>query len=138
MAMPGLESLQPTIVEMMICKSLSSDFLMGRRTLNDWSLSIVYHNKTETWHAGGQQVRAITAREARDFNDGLKGARYLNETQRDGTCASIKINRNRGPDKRYQWADISQRWLPPPPSANPCAISPAPEGPEAPDTGSYR
>ena len=120
LAMPGLDSLQPTIVEMMICKSLSSDFLMGRRTLNDWSLSIIYHNKTETWQAGGQRVRAITAREARDFNDGLKGVRYLNETQRDGTCASIKINRNRGWHTRYQWADISQGRLDPPLSKPMC------------------
>ena len=96
LAMPGLESLQPTIVEMMICKSLSSDFLMGRRMLNEWNLSIIYHNKTETWQAGEQRVPAITARAARDFNNGLQQARYLNEMQRDGTRASIKINPHRG------------------------------------------
>ena len=114
LAMPGLESLQPTIVEMMICKSLSSDFLMGRRMLNEWNLSIIYYNKTETWQAGKQRVPAITAREARRFNNGLQQARYLNEKQRDGTRASIKINPHRGWHTRYQWADISQGGLDPP------------------------
>ena len=113
LAMPGLDGLRPTIVEMMICKSLSSDFLMGRRMLNDWSLSIKYQGQTEAWIVGQQQVFAKTASEAREFNKGLNGVRYMYETQQ-GKRASMKINEQRGMWKRYQWADITQRWLPPP------------------------
>ena len=68
LAMPGLDILPPMPVQMMICKSLSSDFLMGRRMLDDWDLSIKYQGKTETWIAGGQRVRAKTAKEAREYN----------------------------------------------------------------------
>ena len=114
LAMPGLDNLRPTIVQMMICKSLSSDFLMGRRMLDDWDLSIKYKGKTETWIVGNQQVRAQTARQAREYNRGLIGLDYVYETQQ-GWRASMKINSGRGPWKRYRWADITQSFLPPPP-----------------------
>ena len=115
LAMPGLNKLQPTIVDMMICKSLSSNFLMGRKMMNEWNMSIHYLNGTETWQAGEQRVPAKTANEALVFNDGLKQVRYLAETQRDGTRALIKINPLRGASIRYQWADISQGRMDPPP-----------------------
>ena len=83
--------------------------------MNEWNMSIHYLNRTKTWQAGKQRVPAITAREARMFNKGLQQARYLNETQRDGTRASIKINPYRGMYTRYQWADISQGRIDPPP-----------------------
>ena len=115
LAMPGLNKLQPTVVDMMICKSLGSDFLMGRKMMNEWNVSIHYLNKTETWQAGKQTVPAKTANEALVFNEGLKQVRYLTETQQDGTRASIKINPLRGASIRYQWADISQGRMDPPP-----------------------
>ena len=82
--------------------------------LDDWSLSIKYQGKTETWILGDQQVLAKTASDAREYNRGLIGARCLYETQQ-GRRASMKINSNRGGWKRYQWADITQSWWPPPP-----------------------
>ena len=123
LAMPGLDNLRPTIVQMMICKSLSSDFLMGRRMLDDWDLSIKYKGKTETWIVGNQQVRAQTARQAREYNRGLIGLDYVYETQQ-GWRASMKINSGRGPWKRYRWADITQSFLPPPPLKNPVCNQP--------------
>ena len=82
--------------------------------LDDWDLSIKYQGKTETWIVGDQQVRAKTANEAREYNRGLIGVDYRYETQQ-GRRASMKINRGRGKWKRYQWADITQSFLPPPP-----------------------
>ena len=87
---------------------------MGRRMLDDWDLSIKYQGKTETWIAGGQRVRAKTAKEAREYNKGLIGVDYRYEMQQGGR-ASMKINRDRGNWKRYTWADIAQDLLPPPP-----------------------
>ena len=86
---------------------------MGRRTLDDWDLSIKYQGKTETWIAGGQRVRAKTAKEAREYNQGLIGVDYMYETQPGGR-ASMKINKGRGIWKRYTWADIDRNLWPPP------------------------
>ena len=72
-----------------------------------------YQGQTEAWIVGQQQVFAKTASEAREFNKDLDGVEYMYETQQ-GKRASMKINAQRGMWKRYRWADITQRWLPPP------------------------
>ena len=111
LAMPGLDGLPPTIVDMMICNSLNSDFLMGRRMMDEWDLTIQYKGKTESWIVGNQLVPAKTAKEAIEFNQGLDGVEDVYETQQ-GKRAVRKFNRLRGPWKHYRWADIAKRWAP--------------------------
>jgi len=114
LAMPGLDGLPPTIVEMMICNSLSSDFLMGRRMLDDWDLTIKYKGKTESWIVGEQQMFAKTAIQAREFNKGLDNVKDTYEMQQ-GKRAVSKFNKLRGQWNHYRWADITQSWVPNPP-----------------------
>ena len=70
-AISGLSMLKPKIVDVMICKSMGAQFLVGRKVLNDWNLSIHYQDGKETWQAGELTVPALDAHEAVAYNEGL-------------------------------------------------------------------
>jgi hypothetical protein len=52
-------------IEPYLCDNLSPDFLIGRKALSRWNLSVNYYNNNqESWHAGDHRVMAMSAREA--------------------------------------------------------------------------
>ena len=52
LAISGFSTIKPKIVDVLICNDLGPGFLVGRKVLNDWNLSIHYKDGTETWQAG--------------------------------------------------------------------------------------
>ena len=52
LAISGFSTIKPKIVDVLICNDLGAEFLVGRKVLNDWNLSIHYKDGTETWQAG--------------------------------------------------------------------------------------
>ena len=71
LAISGLSELQPQIIDMMICSSVGRQFLLGRKLMNDWNISIHYQDRRETWHAGEQTVSTLNCDEAIAYNKGL-------------------------------------------------------------------
>ena len=67
----GLTSLIPTDVDVLICDKLGPDFLVGRKALAKWELSVHYRGKQKTWQAGDQQVSAMSQRGAEEYNGGF-------------------------------------------------------------------
>jgi hypothetical protein len=62
----------PANVEVLLCDNLSPDFLIGRKALSRWNLSVNYYNNNqESWHAGDHRVMAMSAREAAEYNAGF-------------------------------------------------------------------
>ena len=96
LAVPGLSTLPPKIIDMMICKSLDAKFLIGRKVLNDWDVSIHYRSGTETWQAGELTVPAMNAREAEEYNNGLY--KFRNPTLDPWRWAHTLTNPHRGPE----------------------------------------
>ena len=116
LAISGFSTIKPKIVDVLICNDLGPGFLVGRKVLNDWNLSIHYKDGTETWQAGELTVAALTAGQAARYNDGLYEAR--NRALAEWRPAHTLVNPQRGESLCYQWSNIPQEQINPPPLGN--------------------
>ena len=107
LAISGLPSLVPNEVKVLLCDNLSPDFLIGRKALSNWNLSVHYHNNNrESWHAGDHRVMALSARAATEYNAGFFSERGL--APGEWTRATTVVNPFRmKPDEG--WTLVSRR-----------------------------
>ena len=113
LAISGFSTIKPKIVDVLICNDLGPGFLVRRKVLNDWNLSIHYKDGTETWQAGELTVAALTAGQAARYNDGLYEA--SNRALAEWRPAHTLVNPQRGESLCYQWSNIPQEQINPPP-----------------------
>ena len=106
LAIAGLTTLSPTDVSILVCDNLEPDFLVGRKSLTNWELSVHYRNKKETWQAGDQYVNAMTQREAKLYNEGLNSG---GRPPPDGWAQTRELfNDYRALETCYGWTAVSR------------------------------
>ena len=105
LAISGLTTLPPTPLTILICDDLGPEFLVGRKTLNNWNLSVHYRNKKETWQAGNRSVEAMTQQEAELYNEGLNSDRRPPQEEWDRTRECF--NNHRNIETCYGWTPVS-------------------------------
>ena len=103
LAISGLSELQPQIIDMMICNSVGRQFLLGRKLMNDWNVSIHYQDRRETWQAGEQTVSALNRHEAVEYHRGFYAGMFRSKKgERDtGKKPSTLVNPKRVDSKHY-------------------------------------
>ena len=139
LAISGLTTLSPELVSILVCDNLDPDFLIGRKLLTNWEVSVHYRNKQETWQAGDQFVEAMSQREAKVYNEGLNlGERppperwaqtreWFNDHRNMGTCygwTAVSRGKKGGKPKTPPGKTKTRGKNRPPPSNSPCAGGP--------------
>ena len=91
-------------------------FLLGRKLMNDWNVSIHYQDGRETWQAVEQTVSALNRHEAVEYNKGFYAGMFRSKKGEwdTGKQPSTLVNPKRGDSKRYQWAEVPQGKIKPP------------------------